>query len=380
MAEVGVETSEGSEETAFEDEEGQQPYTDALDLDRGVITTPYDAPVRTLTEEVREKVLIVNPDFQRQGVWKIDRKSKLIESLLLNIPIPVLYFAEDEDGTRVVVDGQQRLRAITEFHSGTYRLSGLQVLSALNGKSWTDLTPKQARTISSRTLRCVVISANSPATLRFEMFERLNTGGVPLNDQELRNCVFRGSLNRLLNDIVSSKGWLRAVGRAAPDPRLKHHELALRFLALDGSVSEYRPPLKSYLNAFMKRQREPSPDSLAEMKQRVLTSVDAVLLCFGSDAFRKPKSSVQYQGVLNRAVFDCQMLGLAGKTAEQVAPVAEKIRKAFTDLVLKEPGFDTTLSLATADRAVLLRRLRIWGRALAEMGLQPEYLATLPSD
>src|SRR5437763_13836314 len=100
------------ESGAFEDDAGEQIYQPSdVPLDREVITTPYDAPVRTLLEEIREKTLIVNPPFQRQSIWDRGRQSRLVESLLLNIPIPVLYFAEDEDGTRVVVDGQQRLRA-----------------------------------------------------------------------------------------------------------------------------------------------------------------------------------------------------------------------------------------------------------------------------
>src|SRR2546427_192409 len=108
--------AEGAE---FEDDPGQQSYSvGEVPLDREVVTTPYDAPVRTLLDEIRDRTLIVNPPFQRQSVWDRGRQSRLVESLLLNIPIPVLYFAEDEDGTRVVVDGQQRLRAIEEFYSG----------------------------------------------------------------------------------------------------------------------------------------------------------------------------------------------------------------------------------------------------------------------
>jgi len=158
------------EEEQFADDPGDQPYQreDAL-VDRTVITTPLDAPVRTLLDEIKDKILLVNPPFQRKSVWKEDRQSRLIESLLLNIPIPVLYFAEDEDGTRVVVDGQQRLRAIDEFRAGAYKLQKLEVLPEFNGLKWTDLTKKRSRAILSRTLRCVVVSENSPPTLRFEM-------------------------------------------------------------------------------------------------------------------------------------------------------------------------------------------------------------------
>jgi hypothetical protein len=217
------------QEEEFEDDEGNQPYQqEDLRIDRGVITTPYDAPVRSLLDQIQEKSLIVNPPFQRRSVWDRGRQSRLIESLLLNIPIPVLYFAEDDDGTHVVVDGQQRLRSIEEFYSGVYGLQKLEVLPELIGKRWADLTQKESRTIRARTLRCVVISANSPPNLRFEMFERLNTGGVPLNDQELRNCVYGGSLNNFINELASSPQWLQLVRRSEPDNRMRHHELILR--------------------------------------------------------------------------------------------------------------------------------------------------------
>jgi hypothetical protein len=120
-----------NEEEKFTDDPGDQRYqTQDVLLDRGVITTPYDAPVRTLLDEIREKMLIVNPPFQRKSVWGRDRQSKLIESLLLNIPIPVLYFAEDEDGTRVVVDGHY-FRTIRRLAEAGEISGGFDVRSVL---------------------------------------------------------------------------------------------------------------------------------------------------------------------------------------------------------------------------------------------------------
>ncbi len=327
-----LEGAQGLDEERFSDESGDQPYElDDAQLDRGVITTPYDAPVRTLLGEITDKDLIVNPKFQRQNVWGRDRQSKLIESLLLNIPVPVLYFAEDEDGTKVVVDGQQRLRAIEEFHSGRYALKRLDVLPTLNGKRWADLTPKQSRTILSRTLRCVVISASSPATLRFEMFERLNTGGMPLNDQELRNCVFRGAFNDLLHDLVRTKPWLAAVRKPNPELRMRHEELALRFFALRSVIHNYRPPLKQVLNEFIRANRNPDQASIHEMAavfERALTNCIAV---FGANCFRRvvqaKGQAERWDTNVNRAVFDVQMLSFVDLPAQQVIEKADVIRE-----------------------------------------------------
>jgi hypothetical protein len=305
----------GQAEESFADQSGDQAYDQgSLQLDRGVITTPYDAPVRTLVDEIASKDLIVNPEFQRQNVWKRDRQAKLIESLLLNIPIPVLYFAEDDDGTRVVVDGQQRLRAIEEFVSGQYPLRKLEVLSDLNGKRWTDLTPKESRSILNRTLRCVVISANSPPTLRFEMFERLNTGGMPLNDQELRNCVFRGSLNLLLHELVREPLWLEVVDRTEADFRMRHEELVLRFFALRSVITNYRPPLKQVLSEYMRTNRNPSANQVLEMKASMVRALENCRTVFGNQSFRRVSllhGTERWDHTVNRAVFDIQMLTFA---------------------------------------------------------------------
>jgi Protein of unknown function DUF262 len=364
----------------FEDDPGDESYQpNDVPLDREVITTPYDAPVRTLLEEIREKTLIVNPPFQRQNIWDKGRQSRLLESLLLNIPIPVLYFAEDEDGTRVVVDGQQRLRAIEEFHTGQYNLQKLEVLALLNGKRWTDLTPKQARTILARTLRCVVISANSPPTLRFEMFERLNTGGMPLNDQELRNCVFRGDLNDLLNEIVHGPAWLGFIDRAEPDARMRHHELVVRFFAIETALDRYRPPLKAVLNEYMKAHRNLTTEERATHKARFERAFANVRAVFGAQSFRRHKGGDAWDGNLNRAVFDVQMLSLAERTPDEVGGHAQAVLNRFKDLCLHNPDFADALSRATADRSRLYLRLRIWGRALEEEGIAPGYLNRLPN-
>lgn len=372
-----------NDEEKFADDPGDQQYQsqDVL-LDRGVITTPYDAPVRTLLDEIREKMLVVNPPFQRKSVWKKDRQSKLIESLLLNIPVPVLYFAEDEDGTRVVVDGQQRLRAIEEFHSGLFKLQKLEMLSDLNGQRWTDLTPKQTRTILSRTLRCVVVSANSPPTLRFEMFERLNTGVTPLNDQELRNCIYRGRLNDFLDDLATSQQWLQFIGRSEPDQRMRHHELILRFFALNATLSDYRPPLKKILNDYMKENRAMEDADKVSFRNEFEGALSNVQRVFGDKSFRRVTRTeddlLRWDTNLNRAVYDIQMLAFARLPSEEIVERADAILERFRALCVENFEFADAISRATADRTRFYARLRIWGEALVQEGITPLYLERLP--
>ncbi|WP_297865972.1 DUF262 domain-containing protein [Silanimonas sp.] len=163
--------------------------------------------------------------------------------MLLNIPVPNLFFAEDDDKTKVVVDGQQRLTALHHFQENRFPLKGLESLSALNGKRFEDLTDRQQRIFNNRTLRCLVISARSDSEIRFQVFERLNQGGVPLNAQEVRHCVYRGSLNDLLHQLAKDPNWLSILGKDEPSPRMTDCELILRFLSFRDKGKGYSPPL-----------------------------------------------------------------------------------------------------------------------------------------
>jgi hypothetical protein len=229
------------QEPLFSDEEGDSaPYLSMPTLEeREVFTTPIDPDVRTILGQIEDDSLILHPQFQRAVVWDHVRQSRLIESLFLNLPIPPCFFAEDELGTRVVVDGQQRLAAIDQFYKGHYALEGLQVLSGLNGKRWTDLEPKLKRKMLQRVIRTLVISHFSHPDIRYEIFERLNTGGEPLTEQEIRNATLRGEFNDMLDALAHSDAFRNALNVREPDVRLRHHELILRYFAIHEALNDY---------------------------------------------------------------------------------------------------------------------------------------------
>lgn len=367
----------------FDDEEGAQAFEHyEIPPQRELVTYPYDPPVKTLVREIADKDLIVNPPFQRRAVWDRGRKSRLIESLLLNIPVPVCFFAEDEDGRKVVVDGQQRLRAIEEFVNGQYRLVGLQVLADLNRFRWTDLTPRQARLIENRVIRCIVISEKSDPNIRFEVFERLNTGVVPLTDQELRNCVYRGEFNEFLNGLSTDPSWLTLLRRREPDNRLRHHELILRFFAFNANFPEYRPPLKRFLNDFMRVHRHATVDARSQFHEDFHKSVSNVRYIFQQNAFRRlmkdKAGSLRWDNTLNRAIFDIQMVGLKDIDQKLLKGKSGDIIEMFARLCTEDATFTDAVTKATADRTKVLLRLRRFGEGLREIGIEPPWLETLP--
>jgi hypothetical protein len=366
-----VEQSLESQPILFADDEGIAAVEwTKLPLEREFFATPYDPPIKALIAELRENELSARPTFQRYAVWDRKRQSKFIESVLLNIPIPNLFFAEEEDGSKVVVDGQQRLIALRKFVENSFPLSGLEVLHQLNGKRFDDLTERQQRIISNRTLRCLVISAKSDSEIRFEVFERLNTGGLPLNAQEVRHCIFRGELNDLLHELSSNPLWLKVFGRDAVDPRMRDCELILRFFAIRASLPSYSPPLKKLLNDYMKYHRRPSPEQVVELRHAFLSTVEGVLACFSDHPFRRATigSETCWDNSFNRAVFDAQMLVMEGLDKSWISTHAASINDSFATLCIDDSRFSDSVSRATADKTRFDYRLSKWKQALLGLG------------
>lgn len=379
-----VEVTESDEELFEEAPDTEpEPYPHKTGKELEVFTTAIDPDVQTLLAQLDDRTLILNPDFQRLSVWQRPRQSRLIESLLLNIPIPPCFFAEDAEGTRVVVDGQQRLRAIEEFRKGQYKLRGLEVRDDLNGKRWVDLDPRDARKIVRRVLKTVVISHHSDPDIKFEIFRRLNTGGVPLTEQEIRNAIHRGSFNRLLDQLAHRTELLQLLRRREPDNRLRHHELVLRYFALHEALPDFRPPLKRLLDSFMGRNRNPSEEELGGLERRYAEAVRCVRSVFGEDAFRRyhrlEDGSEVYERVVSRAVYDLQMIGLGDIDRDELERRSDAIRGAFQSLSVENAEFIDLLSRATDHRSRFYQRMRLWAQALASLGMDVPFAGRLPS-
>ncbi len=380
-------TEQVAEEPLFSTEEidDTEPYVGSpTPSEREVFTTTADPDVETILNRIEDKSLILRPEFQRASVWDNVSKSRLIESLLLNLPIPPVFLAEDPDGTRVVVDGQQRLNAVDDYYHGRYALKGLQVLSDLNGKKWAELPPKLDRKILQRVIRTIVISPFSAPQIRFEIFERLNTGGVPLTEQEIRNATLRGSFNNLLNSLAHSKEFLEVLGITKPDVRLRHHELILRFFAVNAVLEDYRPPLKMILTNYMKQHREPSADEIAGLRKMFLDSLSRAALVFRNTAFRRLRDFGEgkhgYEKGVSRAVFELQMITFQDVATAQLKAAAPQIEKAFQDLSLNNQPFADALARATDHRSRFYLRMRTWAAALQAVGLQPPFAKRLPPE
>jgi hypothetical protein len=215
--------------------------------------------VRDLVADYHNKELDPRPPFQRGYVWDRTKASRLIESVLLNVPLPLIYTAEEDNGLEVVIDGQQRLLTLFHFIDGTFprdgrpfRLTKLKIMKDLNKKKFVDLDENYRRKIQRYNIQIIKISAQSDADVKFEIFERLNSGAVSLNAQELRNCIYRGRFNDLLRELSQHDTFRKAIKSESALDRMKDAELVLRFLAFyERTYLNYPGGVKSFLNEFM---------------------------------------------------------------------------------------------------------------------------------
>lgn len=233
--------------------------------------------VRDVWKRFLAEALVVEPDFQRHYIWDAGRASRYIESLLTGIPTPAIFVAEEMDDRWVVVDGHQRLGTLFRFMlpllrekppsfvpASPLKLSGLEVLTDLNGRDISALSIDNRRKLWETALNFTIIPKTAHEDMKYEMFARLNLGSANLNPQELRNCLYRGAYNRLIADLSETRDYLRLWGKNASDKRMKDRERVLTFFALVHRRERYRTPFRNFLNDEMDEHRDLTPGEAAK--------------------------------------------------------------------------------------------------------------------
>jgi hypothetical protein len=356
-----------SDDTPIYEQEAQEaePDPDEIPLkDRRVHTQPYDLVVESLIEQISGGTIFLRPlserpSFQRRYVWNDTLASRLIESILLNVPIPPCYLSQNDEFELDVIDGQQRLFSIFRFLDNRFALSGLEVLAEINGSRFHELPPKLQRQIKTHTLRCVAVTNESHPEIKFDVFQRLNTNTVPLNAQELRNCVYRGALNELLKDAVAYPPWLTILKRRAPDRRMRDEELVLRYFAFHvHGASSYKTPQKYWLNQAAKDGQNYSEKKIAQLGAAWRKAIDVALVWFlPGECFRRVP--LGRSGPINRALFDLTM-DSASKVEITAAPALRKgVRSQYIKL-LQVAEFSDLISRAVDHTKRNRRRFEMW--------------------
>lgn len=353
-------TEETEIEDDLEDEEEPIPFIYPI--------TSYgaDYPVASLVGRIRDGSIYV-PPFRRRYIWKIAKASRFVESLLLGLPVPGIFLStEQETGKLVVIDGQQRLRTLQYFYEGTIEPSGKQfalegVPSQFAGFTYRSLRDEDRRRLDDSILHATIVRQDVPSdddSSIYHIFERLNTGSVPLRPQEIRTTMYHGEFNDLLWQLNGNKAWRSVFGNI--HDRMKDQELILRFLALYSNSEEYRSPMKQFLNMYMGKNRHLRSKSAEELRKVFTNTIELVVESLGEKAF-KPKKA------FNSPVFDAVMVGIARRLEKGEVHDPEELSKQYQALLENEEFTTIVFEDGTMSEERVRLRLKLATEAFADL-------------
>ncbi len=345
----------GSEDTETEEEDDETPY----DPDKIRVDTK-NFSLHQIYDMIRRGDINLTPDFQRNLVWDNQRKSRLIESILMRIPLPMFYFAQDEEGRISVVDGLQRLSTIRDFMDNKFQLRKLEYLGEkCDGKIYTHNELKKAidakyyRWFNMTQITVNVIDPSSPFKLKYDIFRRINTGGQPLNAQEIRNCLSSDELRIALRKMANLPSFREATGYSIKDVRMEAQELALRFIMFhrkytaEKTLNNYSGNIESELNSLTETLSKDKKFDFSNYISLFDNAMKNAHHLFGRYSFRKCKvehiNSKAYRQLINKALFvswgvllseiDSSKLKSSNPFESFAMPLAEKVSKE-TELFL----------------------------------------------
>lgn len=338
-----------------------------LDTYNGEITEPFNPKdvdiitqpmvISNIVDQLKYGDILLEPDFQRRpDLWNPTQQSRLIESLMIRIPLPSFYFDSTDDDKLIVVDGLQRLYAIKKFmvldldDKDRLVLTGLEYLKEYEGKKFEDFPSSIQRRIKTQSLTAYVIRPGTPDRVRTSIFTRINTGGLTLTPAEIKNSVYRGQAANLLKELAHSEEFVKATRKKIDPDRMLDCEFVNRFLAfyLLG-IEQYSGNLEDYLNDVMIRLRKEPKSTIEKCRIDFLKAMKYTANIFGEKAFRKITANGRY-GQINKPLYDAitvNMAKLSEKECEQLFEKKDKLLEEY-DKLLKDKKFVNIITSGTA--------------------------------
>jgi hypothetical protein len=318
-----------------------------------LIVQTADLPLGTLADMVDSGSIDLEPGFQRRERWNHPKQSALIESFLLNVPVPPIYLSEESDGTYTAIDGKQRLRAIADFMAGRFALRGLEGLVEAENSRFETLPTEVTNALRLRPfLRVVTLLKQTDPLLKYEVFLRLNRGGESLNAQEIRNVAFRGPLNDKVYQLSESaflKKQLKIENqKSAAFREMIDAEYVLRFLTLENTFNKFGGGLGSEMNDFMRKNQHAADGQLRGFEVSFQRALEACEGIWGSHAFRRPEGEGWRDQTL-AGMFDAQMLSVAMLSNGKLDRAIERRRSVVsgTRRLFDDAGFDKSVRTGT---------------------------------
>jgi hypothetical protein len=324
-----------------------------------IVRSTLDFTLHTLSSSIKDKSYInLSPGYQRRARWDRTKKSLLIESFLMNVPVPPLFLFEKDYNQYEIMDGRQRLEAISEFLDNNYALTGLEFWSELQGKRFNDLPGTIQRGLLRRTINAIVLLAETTRSedafdIRLLLFRRLNTGGVKLNPQELRNALYAGPFNRALHDLsredIFTSVWkipkkttsevdepTAALEKNVLYRSMMDCELVLRFFAIrDAVAGETNGSLRQIFDKTMKRYSSLSESQVAPMKADFLAALKRVTDALGSEFHVLPSNKQ-----LSRPLYDAILVAAHEQPGINLADHADGIRNRLNNALANHSEYE----------------------------------------
>lgn len=311
-----------------------------------------DFDVYGINRRLQDNEIII-PEFQRNYIWSLPTASRFIESLLMGLPVPGIFLTKDlETQDFIVIDGQQRLKTIQYFYAGVFNPSSGQsrqksfrltkVQPQFEGMAYDDLKPSERKRFNNALIHATIVKQDSPEaddTSVYHIFDRINSGGMSLNHQEVRCALYQGKLVDEIAAINEEPAWRSIFGNK--DKRQRDHELILRFLAFLKSENPYRAPMSEFLTKFLASHRNPDSAFLKECRGTFLRTMELFEKSLATSAFRPA-------GPFNAAVFDSMAVGLARRLEASSHPPDPAMVKETYQCLLQDSDYMEAVSTGTS--------------------------------
>lgn len=345
------------------------------DEDAGLGDYPIDTllirqETRTVHDIVRridKGSFVMDPEFQREFIWDEDKQSRLIESVLMRIPLPVFYLAEDSAGRMIVVDGLQRLSTFVRFIKNYLRLK-LPNQEELHKKKFEDLSPKLQNRIEDCNLVLYIVDAKVPERARLDIFERVNSG-VPLTRQQMRNSLYMGQATTFLRKEASTEIFKRATGNSLKPDFMRDREFVNRFCAfslLDLDSYSNKDEMDGFLARALTHMNQLPEEQLATLSSDFRISLRNNFLVFGDHSFRKHKPGQERRGILNASLWDVMSTGLAGIPEGAVLSRKEELLSRFYAL-MDDESFIRSITYGPNSANQVRHRFEVMRQTLGEV-------------
>mgnify|MGYP000624877051 CR=1 FL=1 len=304
-----------------------------------------DHTVESLVKKIEREQYYI-PVFQRKYVWSQNDASKFIESLLLGLPVPGIFLYKEQDSQRhLVIDGQQRLKSLEKFYKGLFndrkfKLTGLK--TDWDGKTYDELDEDDQMRLDDAVVHATIFKQDTPTDNMdsvYEVFERINTGGMKLSPQEIRTCVAHGDFNTLLFELNDDSNWRSIFGKKSV--RLKDVELILRFFTFYNERQKYSRPMKNFLTNYMTKHKDIAPKDADEIKRVWARLNDVTVRALGPKPFRPGGRA------LNAAFYDSFSVALAIALETSANEDLEAVRAAYA-AIEKDTEYLDVISSSTS--------------------------------